>query len=130
MDKSRKKELWEVYKTLGQDALALNHYDLAKLTDVDPELWKDFLSAQDVKDWINTEFAIIRDSELKKMTKGISTSNSVGQAQLMNALAKQMETGSGKSGPAFIYCYVPLNVEQASAPNLEVLEHDVFLKEK
>lgn len=130
MEKSFKEELWKIYKGLGQDGLTLNHYDLAKFTNMDPEIWKEFLSMKDVSDWRETEFAIINDSELKKLTKNISKSHSVGQAQIVNAMSKLTEGNGGKTGPAFIYCYVPLNVEQQGAPNVQQLDHDVFLKEK
>lgn len=121
--------MWAAYKSLGQEGLPLNHYDLAKITETDPELWKEFLSERDVEDWRNSEFAIIQDSELKKMTKDISKSSSVGQAQLMNTLSKQMESTGNKSGPAFIYCYIPLNKQQQAASNVQILEEDIFLKE-
>lgn len=125
-----KEQLWEIYKALGETALVMSHYDLAKKTEVPASMWKDFLSEQDVKDWRETEFALIRDAELKKMQKDVSVSRSVGQAQLMTALSKLSETSDNKQGPVFVYCYVPLSTEQAQAENVMILDKDIFAKEE
>ena len=62
------------------------------------------------------------------MVKDISISKSVGQAQLIGALNKQLkETQSAKEGPTFIYTYVPLSKEQEQAENIVILEEDPFI---
>ena len=63
------------------------------------------------------------------MVKGVSDSRSVGQAQLMTTLQKLDEKSTSKEGPIFVYCYIPLSSEQAQAENIQILDHDPFLKE-
>lgn len=82
----------------------------------------------DVKDYINSEMAIIQEAELQRMTKRASESRSTGQAQLMTAIQKMQEKTSTKEGPVFVYCYVPLSTEQEQAPNVIKLDNDPFLK--
>jgi hypothetical protein len=55
-------------------------------------------------------------------------SNSVGKAQLLNAISKYDEDNSTKEGPIFIYTYVPLNSEQEKAPNVFKEKTDIFKK--
>ena len=128
MDENIKLEMWQIFKDLGQDALVMSHYDLASCTDYDADYWKMFLMEQDVTQFVRTELEMIQDSELKKIIKDISKSNSVGQAQLMNALMKLKDDKGIKEGPVFIYNYVPLNKQQEKQNNT-VVTHDIFLKE-
>lgn len=128
-----KKEQWEqmltLFKTLGKRALTMNHYDLAELTRfADPQEWKEFLQIDAVAEYITEEFNAIQDSELRKLILDINNSSSVGKAQLINALQKQLKenTDGKKTGPAFIYMYVPLNPEEQHAENVEVLPNDPF----
>ena len=130
MIQTLKERLWLTFKNLGEDALVMSHYDLAKETDTPSEIWKDFLKEPDVSEWINQEMELIRDSEMKKLVKDINESKSVGQAQLMTALQKLSDKETTKSGPAFVYCYIPLNAEQKKAENVLNIGYDPFLKEK
>lgn len=124
-------ELWQLFKDLGQDGVIMNHYDLAEnTTEKDPEIWKAFLMDKDVSTWIRGELQVIQDSEIRKMVNGVSTSRSVGQAQIMNTLTKMNEGRSTKEGPAFIYCYVPLDENQEQAENIQKLAFDPFLPKK
>lgn len=128
MNEDLKMELWAEFNELGEDALVFSHYDLAKVTGRPAAIWKMFLQERDVADYITSEFAIIQEAELKKMTKDVSTSRSVGQAQLMTTLSKLSEKEDKKEGPVFIYTYVPLNTEQKQAENVVELDFDPFLK--
>ena len=117
------------FEILGRKALTMNHYDFAVVTSVhDPQDWKEFLQIPPVSEYITEEFNAIQDSELRKLIMNISDSSSVGKAQLINAMQKQLKENenSGKTGPAFIYCYVPLNDEEINADNVEVLDRDPF----
>lgn len=118
------------FKSLGRKALTMNHYDFAEVSDVssDPQEWKEFLQIEPISEYISEEFNAIQDSELRKLILDINNSSSVGKAQLINALQKQLKenAGSEKTGPAFIYSYVPLNPEERTADNVEVLENDPF----
>lgn len=119
----------DMFKTLGRKALTMNHYDFAEVTDIDdPQEWKEFLQIEPIAEYITEEFNAIQDSELRKLILDINNSSSVGKAQLINALQKQLKenAGSEKSGPAFIYTYVPLNPEEQHADNVEVLDSDPF----
>lgn len=123
--------LWEAFKGLGQAGITMNHYELATAcaaTCDDPQMWKEFLMEQSVSDFINSEFSILQNTELSKLIKDVSKSKSVGQAQLVNALMRLREEKKVKSGPAFIYCYVPLSYEQQDCSNITVLDKDPFLK--
>ena len=128
MNKQDKLDLWEIFKTLGQDALVMNHYELEEKTRLPNTTWKEFLNEPDIADWIRSEITLLRKSELNKMVKDVSSSRSVGQAQLMTTLQKLDEKSSEKEGPIFVYCYVPLNQDQASATNVLQVEEDPFLK--
>lgn len=122
-------QMLQEFKDLGRKALTMNHYDFAEVTNVhDPQEWKEFLQIPPVSEYITEEFNAIQDSELRKLIMNISDSSSVGKAQLINAMQKQLKENenSGKTGPAFIYCYVPLNDEEINADNVEVLDRDPF----
>ena len=123
--------LWEAFKDLGQAGITMNHYELATTcatTCPDPQVWKEFLMEQSVADYINSEFSILQSTELSKLIKDVCKSKSVGQAQLVNALMKLRDDKKIKSGPAFIYTYVPLSYEQEECPNVQKLDKDPFLK--
>lgn len=107
------------FKQLGENALYLNHYQLAAETNIkDPIRWKKFLTDPRIADYISSEMNLIRTASINKITHEAPNSKSVGQAQLINALVKIDEAATDKSGPVFIYSYVPLNDEQAFAPNV------------
>ena len=108
----------------------MNHYDLAKEfpEETTSEDWKTFLTTTEVQEWIKSEVGMVQESELKKLVKNISQSRSVGQAQVMSTLSKLTETKLSKSGPVFIYSYVPLNPEEAQATNTQEEVEDVFQK--
>ena len=120
------------FKTFGRKALTMNHYDFAEISKVtnDPQDWKEFLQIEPVSEYITEEFNAIQDSELRKLILDINNSSSVGKAQLINALQKQLKEHADdkKTGPAFIYTYVPLNPEERNADNVEVLQNDPFRK--
>lgn len=119
---------WPVYKQLGETAFPCSHYDLAKITSIDdPEIWKVFLMDAGVSEWIQEELNMLQGAELNKMLANVSKSRSVGQAQIINALSKLKDGATQKEGPVFIYMYVPLNEEQAEAPNVVKLDKDPFI---
>lgn len=106
----------------------MNHYDLVVATGYGtPDLWKKFLLDTDTIQYIQEEMKLIQEAELKKMIIGAGSSRSVGQAQLINSLAKLNENKTGKDGPIFIYTYIPLSSEQKQADNVTILNHDPFL---
>ena len=124
-------QMEEEFLNLGKEGLTMNHYDLAEVTTIDDAAqWKHFLQNEYISKYINDEFTAIQDSELRKLIMNISDSSSVGKAQIINSLQKVLNEHAGdkKSGPAFIYTYVPLTDNEQHADNVEVLDHDPFLK--
>ena len=110
---------------LGESGLWLNHYQLAQETRIkDPIIWKAFLTDPRIADYISSEMALIRNASINEIVHNAPNSRSVGQAQLINALVKIDEAAANKTGPVFIYSYVPLNYEQKFAPNVQTLEDD------
>jgi hypothetical protein len=86
--------------------------------------------SREVSDYIKSEQSLIQSAELNKLIRGIGTSHSVGQAQVLSTLAKLAEQKPMKEGPAFVYCYIPLSPEQIQAPAVRVLDKDPFIKER
>ena len=127
-----REDMLKEFITFGRKALTMNHYDFAEISEVtdDPQEWKAFLQIEPVSEYITEEFNAIQDSELRKLILDINNSSSVGKAQLINALQKQLKEHADdkKTGPAFIYTYVPLNPEEQNAENVEVLKNDPFRK--
>lgn len=129
MTKEQFENLKETFASLGAEGLALNHYELANKTGFGtPSLWKEFLMEPEIKQYVNTEAAIIRNAELNKITTDLKGSRSVGQAQLISALTKLDVQNTNPEGPVFIYSYVPLSEDQKAAPNVIIETKDIFLK--
>lgn len=123
-------QLKDIYHSLGAEALTLNHYELATRTGfADPATWKEFLMEPEIKQYVSTETAIIRNAELNKITTELKGSRSVGQAQLISALTKLGDQTASVDGPVFIYSYVPLSDDQRAASNVRVEQRDIFLKD-
>jgi hypothetical protein len=119
--------LWGHFKNLNQEALYASHYDLFEKTNyANPETWKEFLLLPEVVEYIRIEMEIIRKAAMNELVANAGDSNSVGKAQLLNAITKQDEDISVNDGPVFIYTYVPLNSEQEKAPNVFKEKTDIF----
>lgn len=127
LTKKQFEECKEQFIQLGEHALYLNHYQLAADTRIkDPIVWKMFLTDPRIADYISSEMNLIRTASINEIIHKAPNSKSVGQAQLINALVKIEEASANKTGPVFIYSYVPLNAEQAYAPNVTTLEQYVI----
>lgn len=123
-------QLKDLYHGLGAEALTLNHYELATRTGfADPATWKEFLMEPEIKQYVSTETAIIRNAELNKITTELKGSRSVGQAQLISALTKLGDQAATVDGPVYIYSYVPLSDDQRAASNVRMEQRDIFLKD-
>jgi hypothetical protein len=121
--------LWTHFKNLGQEALYASHYDLFTKTKYkSPDAWKSFILLPEVVEYVRVEMEIIRKSAMNELFANAGDSNSVGKAQLLNAISKYDEDNSTKEGPIFIYTYVPLNSEQEKAPNVYQEKTDIFKK--
>lgn len=121
--------MWNHFHNLKREALYLSHYDLAEKTKyLTATEWKEFLLLPEVVEHVRVEMEIIRKTAMNELFANAGDSNSVGKAQLMNAIAKYDEDNSVKEGPIFIYTYVPLNSEQAKAPHTQAERTDIFRK--
>lgn len=119
LTKSQYDECRRQFTELGERALYMNHYQLAAETNVrDAIVWKMFLTDPRIADYISSEMNLIRNASINEIIHKAPNSKSVGQAQLINALVKIDEAALNKTGPVFIYSYVPLNDEQKFAPNV------------
>jgi hypothetical protein len=118
MNREKFVQMKEAYLALGIEAFTKNHYELAKLTPFhDPIDWKEFLLTPEIADYKASEKSLIQEATIAKISMDAKDSNSVGKAQLLNALQKNQDTGTKKDGPIFIYSFVPANEQQAKAPN-------------
>lgn len=124
--------MWQAFRGLRAKALSMSHYELSAYEDIKffhPDKWREFLFLPDVNEYVKEETALLHDVELRKLLANISTSRSVGQAQLISQLQKIVDGNTNKSGPIFIYTYVPLNEAQKHASNAYYEEKDVFWRE-
>lgn len=121
----------EAYNELNpEEAMFMNHYELAADTGIAPDVWKRFLQHHKVADWMKSEMNVFKQAQMKKLIKKTTTeSKSVGTAQMINALSKNMDDTTQKDGPVFVYCYIPLNQDELHAPNVRVMATDPFLEE-
>lgn len=122
-------ECWAALKRFAPKSISWNHYDFAIQTEItDVEVWKAFLLHPDVREWIEEERSIMQDTELAKLTSNVSGSKSVGQAQMISAINRLNDANktNNATGPAFIYSYVPLTIDQQNAPNVHILSEDIF----
>lgn len=129
MDPELKELLWGLFETLGEKALTMSHYDLAKeVEDTTRDQWREFLNEADVAEYIKNEMRIISDSIQKRMITDIVAGGdrSVGRAQIINTLDKINDGVAKKDGPIFIYSYVPLDTQQTQAENTIKLNKDIF----
>ncbi len=123
-------QMQELFNSLEAEALYMSHYDLAKKLGGTATDWKDFITEPHVADYITQELRILKQTELSKVLKNISSNaRSVGTAQLLSALTKALDGERTKSGPAFVYCYIPLTPNEMAAPNVQVLQSDPFRRD-
>lgn len=120
---------WQHFKSLQREGLYASHYDLFEKTAYStPDVWKEFLLLPEVVEYVRIEMEIIRKAAMNELFANAGDSNSVGKAQLLNAISKYDEDNSVKDGPIFIYTYVPLNSEQEKATNVQKEKTDIFKK--
>lgn len=122
-----------LFKKAGRNVLIMNHYELEALfPKFNINKWREFLLEPVVQEYIRSEFAIIQESEMRKVISSASENDtSVGKAQLINAMLNATEKVSGKrEGNIIVYAYVLPNEEQSKASNTEVIKRDPFKKEK
>lgn len=115
-------DLQKLFNDVGQEALYMNHYELADMTGSSPVDWKRFLMDPRVANSINEEMELLKKSKVAVMLKDIETTKSTGQAQLLNTLLNQTKQEQKKEGPVFIYTMIPLNENEAQARNVVMID--------
>lgn len=121
----------DTFNSLGQDGLYMTHYQLADETEFSTEEWREFLNNSEVKEYINSELATIAKVERAKLMRDASKKQGqVGTAQMITALSK-LDTSSDKTGPVFIYSYIPMNTKEKKQDTTEkiILADDPFKSE-
>lgn len=120
----------ELYQEMEPDCFYKNHYELAKLTHsqgITAADWKEFLTIPSVSEYVEQELTMLIRAEQRALFKDISkNSRSVGLAQMINALQKTVDGNATKTGPIFIYTYVPVNEQEQHAENVRKLDTDPF----
>ena len=106
---------------IGQDALYMNHYELAVKTDISPIKWKSFLMDVRVSAFIIEELDLLKKSKVAVMLKDVEENKNTGQAQLLNTLLNQTKQEQKKDGPVFIYTQIPLNENEQHAENVVMI---------
>ena len=121
-------EMLTLFNEMGDDAYYKTHYDFAKITPYSANAWREFLTDQDVVDYIDAELNIVQGVELRTILRGISSKKGgVATAQLITALSKLDVNAVKKKGPIFIYCYTNVNQKEQAAPNVVLLDSDPFI---
>ncbi|MBQ4030128.1 MAG: hypothetical protein II625_00105 [Bacilli bacterium] len=115
-------DLQNSFNDIGQEALFMNHYELADRSGDSPIAWKKFLMDPRVANYINEELDLLKKSKVAIMLKDIETTKSTGQAQLLNTLLNQTKTEQKKDGPVFIYTMIPLNEHEQHARNVVTID--------
>lgn len=110
----------QAFNRIGFDALFMTHYQLSTLSEYTPIQWKEFITDPRVSAFINEELDLLKKSKVASMLRDVERSKNVGQAQLLNTLLNQTKGSEKKEGPAFVYCWVPLNENEQHATNVEV----------
>lgn len=105
--------LLELYESLDpEEALFMNHYQLAEATGQSASKWKEFITHPKVSSFIDSELVLFQQHQLRQMIRDASDDKrAVGAAQMINALAK-LDTSKDKVGPYIIYTHVPLTEQQ------------------
>lgn len=138
MDETLFNEMFKKFQNAGQDALIMNHYELADYMFKEyhykksvPQ-WKEFLLNPKIQEYIQAEFAIISESNMRKVIASVNEDEkSVGKAQTINALLTAAEkTTNKRDGNIIIYSYILPNEQQMKATNTEVIKRDPFKKDK
>lgn len=122
-------EMFKLFREAGRKVLIMNHYELEEMfPKYTLDQWREFLQTPKVQEYIRAEFAIIQESEMRKVISSASENDtSVGKAQLINAMLNATDKIGGKrEGNVIVYSYVLPNEEQAKAANTEVIKRDPF----
>ena len=113
------KALQEAFNLIGEEALYMNHYELAERSGDSPIDWKHFLMDPRVTAFTAEELDMLKKSKVAVMLRSADTNKVTGQAQLLNTLLNQTKQSDKKEGPVFIYTKIPLNAQEQHAINVQ-----------
>ena len=113
------KELQDAFNLIGEEALYMNHYELAERSGDSPIAWKHFLMDPRVTAFTAEELDMLKKSKVAVMLRSADTNKVTGQAQLLNTLLNQTKQSDKKEGPVFIYTKIPLNAQEQHAINVQ-----------
>jgi len=121
-------DLQDQFNIIGvEEGIFMTHHQLAAATNYDAEDWKQFMNHPQVRDYINEELMMYKDYQIRNMLRKADTlEKSVGAAQWMNALNKTDLGTSRDGGKAYVYMYIPPNINEQQAPNIETMTYDPF----
>ena len=119
-------ELQSLFNVLDtEEAIFMNHYQLATVTGKPANDWKTFLTNPAVVTWMSQELQLYKEYQLKQMIKNATDNDkSVGAAQMINSLTKSLTEDAVKTGPIIIYTHVPLTEDQQLGTTVETIELD------
>ena len=134
MEETTLNEMFKMFKKAGQEVLIMNHYEIKEFMQnkfhyiKDIQEWKDFLSDPFIQEYIKSEFAIIAESNMRKIIATVDGDDkSAGKAQLINAMLSATTNNSNKrEGNIIIYSYILPNEQQSKATNTQVIKRDPF----
>lgn len=115
-------ELQDAFNLIGEEALYMNHYELAERSGDSPIAWKHFLMDPRVTAFTAEELDMLKKSKVAVMLRSADTNKVTGQAQLLNTLLNQTKQSDKKEGPVFIYTQIPLNEQEQHASNVSKSE--------
>ena len=117
----------DIYESMEPDVFYKNHWELAAISKMPASEWKQFLLLPPVAEYISQELNILIETKRRAILKDLDKNQrSVGTAQILNALDKVITGDGARTGPVFIYTYVPLNEQEVNAPNVVELQKDPF----
>ena len=134
MEETALNEMFKMFKKAGQEVLIMNHYEIKEFMEneyhyiKDIQEWKDFLSDPFIQEYIKSEFAIIAESNMRKIIATVDGDDkSAGKAQLINAMLSATTNNSNKrEGNIIVYSYILPNEQQSKATNTQVIKRDPF----
>ena len=120
--------LEEFEKLIPEDRLSMSVYDLAEFTDIkNYTRWIEFMKEPAVAEAIDEELNLYIGAQKRKLIQTTTIDDkSVGKAQLISALTKANESGTGAGGNLFVYNYIPLNENERKRPNVNELDLDIM----
>lgn len=116
-------ELQQVFNSLDpEEAIFMNHYQLAETSGISADRWKIFLLHPQVSTFLSQELQLFTEFQMKQMIRDATDDKrSVGAAQMMNALSKAMQDNHPKDGPIIVYTHVPLTPAQEAGTPIETV---------